>query len=373
MRNYSIKLDDEENSSKFNYLIRKTTISSGNKKTPLLGKAYSYTDLENMRHINEVYINTSAQELRDINNNKNIEEQWKAKIDTHIRKSRNIFNIPLVKIPYESLLKRNLGMALETLVDEVYLNPNIDLITPPIIEFSDADLEYIDPLKIYENIIKRFSEVIQSTVGNNKITFFIPHNFSRTKIGHLLDFYIKEFGSDSLIVVDINGLFEKSASTVFFIMRRLMELKEESFSLYSFNQKSNKRSGVSVPSQDFLALSNGVSYVGQSHVKSKLSKEVAKVYKPEYKIFNNDDLLYYPFGEGYPTVNFKNYIGNRLASYENVRRYNNKNTEIRASNLSADAEEFFNSINRDTFLTSLNKVGKRRDNTLKLKSLNDLI
>ena len=149
MGNYSVKLQDEEVSSKYNYLIRKTIISSGNKKTPLLGKSYPYTDLNDIRHINEVYINTSASELKDINNNKDIEEQWKTKFNEKMRKNSNTFNLPLVKIPYDNLLKKNLNMVLETLVDEIYLNPNIDIIIPPIIEFPDNDSNSMNQLKIY--------------------------------------------------------------------------------------------------------------------------------------------------------------------------------------------------------------------------------
>ncbi len=371
MRNYIVKLKDEENSSKYNYLIRKTIISSGNKNTPLLGKSYPYGDLENIKQINEVYINTSAQELKNVNNNKDIEEKWKVKIYAHVKKNINSFNIPLIKIPYDNILKRNSKNVLETLTDEIYLNPNIDIIVPPIIEFDDGDLKYLDILKIYENIINTFIETIESITGENKIAFFIPHYLSRTKIAHMLEFYVKQFGSDSLIIVDINGLFEKSASTIFFIMRKMRELKEESFSLYGFNQKPNKRSGISVPSQDFLAFTNGISYVGQSHVKSKLSKDILKTYKPEYKIFNESDLLYYPLAQGYPSTNFKNWVGNKKISYEIVKRYNNKNTEIKTLELSNDANNFFGSITRNTFLNSLSKVGKKRDNTLKSRLLND--
>lgn len=119
MGNYSVKLEDQEISSKFNYLIRKTVISSGNKKTPLLGKSYPYTDLNNIKHINEVYINTSTSELKEINNNKILEEQWKMELNEKIRKNPNTFNLPLIKIPYDNSLKKNLNVVLETLVDEV--------------------------------------------------------------------------------------------------------------------------------------------------------------------------------------------------------------------------------------------------------------
>ena len=375
MGNYSVKLQDQEISSKYNYLIRKTIISSGNKKTPLLGKSYPYTDFNNTKHINEVYVKTSTSKLKDINNNKDLEEQWKTELNDKIRKNPNTFNLPLVKIPYDNLLKRNLNMVLETLVDEIYLNPNIDIIIPPIIEFPDNDSNSMNQLKIYENMINGLYNVTESTVKNNKIAFFLPHYLPRSRIADLLDFYVKQFGSDSLIVIDINGLFEKAAPTVFFIMRKLNLLKEESFGLYAFNQRSNKKSGISVPSQDFLAYSNGISYIGPSHIQSKQPKGVLQSQKSEYKIFNGDDLLYYPLASGYPSDSFNNWIGNKQASYWNVKRYNSKNIETKTNNLLSfsNTDDFFNSINRDTFLNSLNQISKKRNKSLKLGSLNDFI
>ena len=140
-------------------------------------------------------------------------------------------------------------------------------------------------------------------------------------------------------------------------------------------QRSNKKSGVSVPSQEFLAYSNGISYLGPSHIQFKGPKEVLQLQTPEYKIFNGGDLLYYPMASGYPSDSFKTWLGNRHLSYWNVTRYNTKNIEIKTNNLLSffNNEDFFNNIERDTFLNSLNKIGKKRDKSLKLGVLNDLL
>ena len=233
----------------------------------------------------------------------------------------------------------------------------------------------MNQLNIYENMINSLYSVTESTVKNNKIAFFLPHYLPRRRIADLLDFYVKQFGSDSLIVIDINGLFEKSFPDVFFIIRKMNLLKEESFSLYAFNQRSNKKSGISVPSQEFLAYNNGISYAGPSHIQFKGPKELFQLHKPEYKIFNGDDLLYYPMVSGYPSNNFKTWLGNRNISYWNVKRYNDRNIEIETNNLLSysNPDDFFKAIKRNTFLNSLSKIGKKRDKYLKVGVLNDLL
>lgn len=326
-----------------------------------------------------MFLRIDKDTLTNLNDSKELEQKLTARVRD--KSSKLKFNIPFPEFTYFGReFEKRMDDIAGILTDIVYLQPNIDIINPPRMNFSKR-MGRQTREEIYMKFLKKLISVIEDTVGQFKMSFYIPDYSTRNEISRLLDFYIGRFGSDSLIILDSGGgTFNSNCSKTFYVMREMRRVhKEDNYLVYSSNQKPSKKSGEEVPSEDFLSFLNGTTFVGPSHTGTVLPEWVRKQIKNELgKFFHKEDLLYYPFGKD-PTGNISEELMDFIKTNyhtstvrrDYIRRFNAKSTEDSLADLVSDADSFWNNIRKSEFTQTHEDLTKRRNTLLKTGSLND--
>lgn len=375
-------MEGEESSGTGNFLVRKSGIKGNNKSTFSITKALPYNEFSSDKsqyHISEAFIRRTDEDLIDMYKNKSRSDDFIQLIKGKV--SSRKFNIPFLEINWTGQISdERFEKVAGIITDTIYGNSNIDLINPPKISFHDSIDEH-KKFDHYLSFLKTLDSVMRDTFGENRMSCFIPEYFSFHHIENLINFYVENNGSDGLFVVDNDGkTFTSKYAIAFFVMRTLRRLhRSDGFALYSYNTKASKRSGIAVPSEDFLAFYNGFSFVGQSHRGIPLPKKVRDELPTRLsKLIYRDDLLYYPYSESVdegPTKDLESWrsIYSERAKLTNdvVKRYNASVTDNVLIDLRKDPTGVLTMLKRHQFSEELAKLGKARDSVMKNKPLND--
>ena len=385
-RDYAIKLLEEKSDDKYDFLVRKVSLANVTKRTYPLGKAFPFQDVASPRHgashLNEVFLKLRTDRISDINNDNEAADALKANISG--KSSQKKFNIPFIDLPYELLkTKKSKETALEVLTDFVYANPKIDMIVPPRIDFPEQ-LDTPIMYKKYIDFLDTFCNTIEDTIGDFKPAFLIPDFLNRNQVPEIIDHYFDRFGGEPLVVIDHNGkTFTSYSSRSFLILRTLKRvLKSDDFALYCFNVKARKRSGEAVPSEDFLAIYNGVSFLGPSHKPSFVPQSVRdELSSASGKVFSKRDLRYHPLSTKHmknrlddPTQFLEKGVGIQSLSSlssSDLKRLNEISTEERMNDVVNDSKLVLSSLTYGDFSKDLGELGRKRKRTILNKSLND--
>jgi hypothetical protein len=149
--------------------------------------------------------------------------------------------------------------------------------------------------------------------------------------------------------------------------------------MYAYNLKARKRSGIAVPSEDLVALYNGISYAGPSHKGMNIPKDVVDSLEATFgKLFFKSDLLYYSYNpealDG-PNLEFTEWARSNNVEMTNlvpkIKRFNSEATENVISSVSEDPKAVLDSLSRPIFMGELTQVSKARSRVMRNSSLND--
>lgn len=380
MKSYVVKLRDQEENNKLGYLIRKTEITTGGKSIGGIVKIPHYLNkrLGVTSQINEVVITFTLKDIEDIDEHNNQRDNF---INERVKgeMSKNKINVVFVRISRSdgsgfSDLKKNIDKISEFVLDIIYSQPMVDIVTLPHVEFLKNDLP--DTLVEFDNLIgERISEMASFGEGSGKIAYFLPSYYTRDGIPKLIDSYVSRFGADAIYICDFDGgtFSGIGYSLVSQISRKLQkDIGSESYSLYVYSQKERKRSGDEVLSEDLLALMNQVSIVGPSHKRLILPKGVIEEIKKKQefnpKIFNQSDFLYYPYAK-VPTANeFETWIDGvsgetKTLALEHKKRladvYNAKQTQTAIEQVINEPEKTVTALVREEFKDGLKQINSR--------------
>jgi len=377
-------VEGEESKGTNNFLVRKSRIKGNNKSTFSITKAFPYDEFmpnRNEYHVNETYIRRTDQDLTEMYKNKSKSDDFIELIKGKV--SSRKFNIPFLDINWTGQISdERFERVAGIITDTIYGNSNIDLINPPKLSFHDS-LDEHKKFDYYISFLKILGSVTKDTFGESRMSCFIPEFFSFHHIENLINFYVENNGADALFVVDNDGkTFTSKYANAFFVMRTLIRFhKSDEFALYSYNTKASRRSGIAVPSEDFLAFYNGFSFVGQSHRGAPLPKKVRDELPTKLtKLLYRDDMLYYPCNESSNDGPYKDLESWRSAfskgaklTNSTVKRYNASVTDSVLNDFREDPNAVLSSLKRHQFYEELAKLGKARDSVMNNKPLNDFV
>ena len=382
MKNYEIDIEDPGDDVSDKFMVRKAAISSGSKITKNLTKVYQYQSIENDNsryYINEVYLKKNSQDLLNLNHDNSLSDKFSSTVKRKGKSDK--FNIPFVDISWDtpSFVEEKEQIS-GVLTDFIYANQGLDIINPPKITFPDS-VDGQRSFDMYLDFLKTLGGVIRDTMGEHRMSFFIPEHFTRNQAERLLNFYVNEYGEDALIIADIDGkTFNSMSQKVFFILRVIRRNhRSDGFSMYAYNLKARKRSGIAVPSEDLVALYNGISYAGPSHKGMNIPKDVVDSLEATFgKLFFKSDLLYYSYNpealDG-PNLEFTEWARSNNVEMTNlvpkIKRFNSEATENVISSVSEDPKAVLDSLSRPIFMKELTQVSKARSRVMRNSSLND--
>ncbi|MEM0050871.1 MAG: hypothetical protein QXW39_10130, partial [Candidatus Bathyarchaeia archaeon] len=274
-------------------------------------------------------------------------------------------------------LMGKLDRIAEFVIDIIYSHPMVDIVTLPHIEFlkNDSPRDLVE----FDNLIgSRISEIASLGYGGGKIAYFLPSYYTRDGIPKLMDDYMDRFGAEGVYICDFDGgtFSGIGYSLVSQVSRKIKnDSNTESYSLYIYSQKERKKSGAEVPSEDLLALLNGVSIVGPSHKRPTLPKDIIEKIKLKQefnpKILNNNDFLFYQYSESPNAGDFDAWVSSAVGPMGDIQIgrkkklaevYNSKKTLDAVENIVSNPKETLNSLTRDEFKSNLKQIYSRMRN-----------
>ncbi len=382
MKDYKIRIEEPGDDISEQFMVRKATLLSGSKVTYSLTKAYPFKPYQNHGtkfYINEVYMKKNSQDLLGLNNDNLLSD----KLSLSVRRKANSekFNVPFIDIYWNTpSFKNEMESISGILMDFIYANPEIDIITPAKIIFPET-LDRVAAFDMYLDYLRTQGSVIRDTIGEHRMGFFIPGHFTRDQVRRLLDFYISEYGEDGMVILDMDGkTFNSTSSRVFFALRELKRThKSDGFSIYAYNLKSRKKSGTAVPSEDLMALYNGISYCGPSHKGLNLPRNVMEsLNRVSGKLIFKGDLLYYnynPEANDEPNIEFLEWIRDNNIEINDLptvqKKFNSEMTDKIIHSMSESPKEVLDSLSRPLFTDELSRVSKARVKIMRNASIND--
>ncbi len=378
MKSYKVKLKNQDEDNYIGYLTRKVEISTSSKKIYNLVKIPPYMN-ERMgitSPINEVLINITLKEIIDINGTNCLRDAFiKNKVAAKLKK--NSANIVFVRISRSDgtafpELNNNIDKIAEFIVDLIYSHPMIDIITFPHME--PLKNEPSSNLTAFDTLIRnRLTELMGLENGTGKVGYFLPSYYNRDGIVNLMDDYMKNFGPEGIYICDVNGgtFIGIGYSILSQILRGITnESNTENYALYIYSQKPKRKAGGEVPSEDLLALLNGVSIVGPSHKRQPLPKNIVEKLKTQQfnpKILNRSDFLLYPYNI-YPHASdlddwiSHNSINQKISNTSRKRLldlYNSITTKDSITSIETEPRDTVNSLGRDDFKKELRYIRHR--------------
>ena len=180
MKNYRIKLTDQDENSELGYLIRKTELRTGDKRIDGLVKIPHIPSKKFgvVSPINEAVITLTLKEIADIDGKNDLRTNF---INERVRGrlNKNKINVVFVRISRAdgsgfTNLKNNLDKISAFVIDLIYRHPMVDIVTLPHIEFLNNDSS--EDLVEFDNLIgARISEMASLGDGGGKIGYFLPN------------------------------------------------------------------------------------------------------------------------------------------------------------------------------------------------------
>jgi hypothetical protein len=254
--------------------------------------------------------------------------------------------------------------------DIIYSHPKVTLAVPPKITLPD-EVDANEKCDIFQTQLKVLSETLGSYRSDLQIGYFIPDYITRTALPKLIEYYVNNFGKDALIILDVNGSRFSAGpySDVSLIHREMRKHKIESYAIYLFSHKGRKRSGKEVPSEDLLALLNGVNLVGPNHRAIPLPRNVIETRKLLGKIFNDEDFLLYPEDKAPNAKEFQTFCALGKRGDRMLEIFNDVKINASAMRLSKDLVQTLSDLRRTDFKDTLKIVAKKRQNIVLQESL----
>jgi len=380
MRSYKVKLIDQDDNAQIGYTIRKTEIITGGKTIKGLINIPRYTNnkLGVVSSINELLITLTLKQIEDIDgNNERRTEFVNKKVRYNINnKAINIIFVRISRADGSNLseLRKNIDKIADFVIDLIYSNPMVDIVTLPYNEFLKDDST--DELIKFDDMIReRISEMTSLKDGGGKIGYFLPSYYTRNGIPELIDNYIDKFGEDGIYICDFDGgtFSGIGYSLISQISRKITnDTKTESYCLYAYSQKEKKKSGNEVSSENLLALLNEVPIVGPSHKRVRLPKEILEkikqknIFNPE--ILNDKDFLFYGYNSYKYSQQFDQWISQITENATDIKLehkkmltdiYNTKKTFEAIKQVTKDPNDAINALERNNFRDDLKQINLR--------------
>jgi hypothetical protein len=379
LQTYKLKLVNEEENAKMGCYIRYIYFNYPACLTKALNLKISKLPIERFGlnvPLNEIYLRIDEETINRINNENSKREYFISKIlQPKIKKGK--INISISEVIINKASEEIIKNIVEFLFDLIFSRSDIHIITPPkIVTKSEqqnfaAFINGLDYLHTLLTSYYRESEI--------KIGYFIPSYTTRTQFSYLISRYANYFGSDGLYMIDVDGgRFSSLGYSITSQIMRIMSVDygEENYGLYLYNHKERKKSGNEVPSEDFLAILNGVNFIGPLHKNNPLPVNVVEEMKrreQETKVFNTEDLLYYPLKRAPNNRYVESWLDeNSLPrNYRSLNLFNDSHSISILLNL-IDTDAVYSVLSRLTrqfFLEELKKLHPKVTKELKAKSL----
>lgn len=340
-------------------------------------------DLEMKLH--EVYLEISAEKIKRIDEDNRESERFVFYMNKKMSKDKA--NITVTSVYFEEIPSQKiLEEVLDFFLDIVYRNFYVKLFTPPklIIRRKINGESFVLEKESMEYYMEFLKLMQQKT--SVKPLYFIPTFTTRKYLPDVMKLYIDTFGPEGLFVIDMNGgRFTYGGYSIVGQVMRVMKTvyKHEDYGIYLFNHKSRKRSGKEVPSEDLIAILNGVNFVGSHHGNIPLPPHVLKkIGDPDrLKILNDADFLYYPYDIAPNKESFHKFLDSKLGvrsstfNVNHVNLYNDTQTNhIIRRDLSDDStiRVKLSSLKKDDFKRELEASSSYVFKMLKNESLNTL-
>jgi len=367
--NYNVSLKNDISSSEMGFRIRFIDISLGVLTVESNFKVPKYFREEDVP-LNEVFVSISYKDILRIDENNIAKKRFLRKLNRSVDRARG--NLAIIEVTFEATpTPRMVRRTLEFLEDFIYNHPYINLATIPKIIIRDRPEQSAE---LFLELIKILNECGYLPRGAKPL-YFIPSTLTRKAIPKAINSYIDVYGSNALFIIDMDkGRFSSNGYLIVSQVIRELERvhNEENYGIYLFNHKPRKKSGEAVPSEDLLAIFNGVNIIGCLHGENPMPRKVVLILKDKLefpKIFNISDFLYYPRNSAPNRDEFNKFLLATRASniYRVASVYNDYRTN-RAIRLLQGTEKEINStlkkLQRPDFLEELKKVSRKTQRVL---------
>jgi len=227
---------------------------------------------------------------------------------------------------------------------------------------------------IFQAFLKVLSRTLETRQSSARLGYFVPNYITRTALPKLIEYYVSDLGKDALIILDVNGSRFSTGpySDVSLIHRGISENKIETYAIYLFSHKGRKRSGKEVPSEDLLALLNGVNLVGPNRRVIPLPRNVVETRRIN-KIFNERDFLFYPEDRAPNAEEYQNFCALGKRKDEMLDIFNDIKVNISAVSLFKGPVETLSALKRPEFCDALKSIAKKRRDIIRQKSLTSFL
>lgn len=385
---YTVKMKDEIIEEP-KYIMRRVELKVGTSITIDRNMKIPRTSLKDQDlKLNEVYLEIDVEKIKRID----MDNKERDKFISYINKkmNKNKVNVVITNISfYERPSPELLDEVLEFFLDVIHSNLYTSLLTPPRLAIINRhNGENILDAEASSKYFERFLRLLIDQNIHSKPLYLIPSYSSRRIIPNLIKLYINTFGSDGLFVVDMNGgRFTYGGYSVVAQIMRIMEkmYRQEDYGIYLFNHKPRKRSGKEVPSEDLIAILNGVNFIGGLHgnipLPPRIVSELEKKPLEGAKILCDEDFLYYPYDKAPNKEDFYSFLISRVGvEIRNVKHiYVNLYNDVKTNDIIhqefVDNDTIRNkliSLRRDDFKKELEMSAKKIFNVLKTRPLSSM-
>jgi hypothetical protein len=371
---FSIKLKDVVEDEKTGALVRAVDLLLPGRSVSLYMKIPRH-DIDRFSSIssivipiNEAYIRLNYEEINKINRDNGEKHRFiNSYLGPKLRKDK--VNVPIVDIRVDKKpSEKEMEQISQFIVDVVYSHPKTTLLVPPKITLPD-EVDVSEKYNTFKVLLKTLSRTLETYQGSVKLCHFVPDYITRTVLPELIEYYVSNFGGDALVILDVNGerFSAGSYSDVSLIHREMSRNNIETYAIYLFSHKGRMRSRREVPSEDLLALLNGVNLVGPNHRVIRLPRGVVET-RPN-KIFNEGDFLFYPEDKAPNAKEFQNFCTLGKRKNEMLEIFNDIKINTSAISLSKESAEMLSALKRPEFCNMLKSIAKKRQNLIQQKSL----
>jgi hypothetical protein len=373
---FSIKLKDIVEDEKTGALVRAVDLLLPARSVPLYMKIPRYeinrfSSISSIAiSINEAYIRLNYEKINKINRDNREKHRFiNSYLGPKLRKDK--VNVPIVDIEVDKEpSEKEMEQISQFVVDVVYSHPKTTLFVPPKITLPDG-VDVSEKYNTFQVLLETLSRTLETYQGSVKVCYFVPDYITRTVLPKLIEYYVSNFGEDALVILDVNGerFSAHPYSDVSLIHREMSRNDIETYAIYLFSHKGRMRSGREVPSEDLLALLNGVNLVSPNHRVIRLPRAVVET-RPN-KIFNEGDFLFYPEDKAPNAKEFQNFcaLGKRKDKDKMLEIFNDIKINTSAISLFKEPAETLSALKRPEFCNVLKSIAKKRQNIIQQKSL----
>ena len=379
--NFSIKLKDLLEDEKTGALVRAVDLLLADRSIALYMKIPRH-DIDRFSliagasiniPINEAYIRLTYEEINKIDHDNGEKLRFiNRRLGPKLRKDK--VNIPIVDVIVDRKPSiKEMEQISQFVVDVVYSHPRTTLLVPPKITLPD-EVSASEKCDIFQALLKVLSRTLETRQSSARLGYFVPDYIPRTALPKLIEYYVSDFGKDALIILDVNGSRFSAGpySDVSLIHREMSENKIETYAIYLFSHKGRKRSGKEVPSEDLLALLNGVNLVGPNRRVIPLPRNVVETRRIN-KIFNERDFLFYPEDRAPNAEEYQNFCALGKRKDEMLDIFNDIKVNISAVSLFKGPVETLSALKRPEFCDALKSIAKKRRDIIRQKSLTSFL